>query len=180
MSRNVECPCIYKDFKGNYYATMGVSKPLKKEKLDKIEIENINFRQYEETSIGAKYVELDDCKLNIVKDMNGNLYHDSRFENDYLVICKDLSSEVGALAIPLNSFIARLTLERYLSDIKTKGKKTDFQDFVFEKVISGNKDESYDVNKEDKDMFQTGQAIQYSNDRNKENVISRFLKFIKN
>lgn len=176
MSRNVECPCIYKDFKGDYYATMGVSKPLKKEKLDKIEIENINFRQYEETSIRAKYVELDDCKLNIVKDMNGNLYHDSRFENDYLVIYKDLDSESGALARPLNSFIAKLTLERYLSDIKTKGKKTDFQDFVFEKVISGNKDESYDVNKENKDLLQTGQAIQDS----KENIISRFLKFIKN
>ncbi|MFL8710749.1 hypothetical protein Q3304_08285 [Clostridioides sp. GD02377] len=180
MSRDVECPCIYKDFKGDYYATMGVSKPLKKEKLDKIEIDNINFRQYEDTSIKAIYTELDDCSLNIVKDIQGNLYHDSRFENDNLVIYKDLNSESGALARPLSSFIAKLTLEIYLSDIKTKGKKTDFQDFVFEKVISGNEDESYDVSKENKDRLQTGQAIQDSDYRNKESVISRFLKFIKN
>ncbi|MFB9005784.1 DUF1653 domain-containing protein [Clostridioides difficile] len=105
--RKLKYPCIYKHFKGKYYATMGLSKAID-------DIENI-------------------CEIygkeNLIQNRNKYklvIRHTEREEdtND-LVLYKTLYDDTGIFARPLDMFLEKVDTDKYVNSI---------QEYRFEEV----------------------------------------------
>ena len=108
--RIVEPNQIYRHFKGKYYATLGVSKPIKEE-----EFGLIISKSGLDKSIKTQYIfhtELERQIIVIQKD--GELYHRSHNSEDELVIYTPLYfSDYPIYARPKNMFLSPVDKEKY-------------------------------------------------------------------
>lgn len=108
--RKLVYPAIYKHFKGKYYATMGISKPISPEKLDEycldydVEIADI-------LDLYSRYTEEDKC-IHIFKIKNEWYHWDSDYA-DKLVLYKALYNDMGAYARPYDMFMSEVDKEKY-------------------------------------------------------------------
>lgn len=102
--RELEYPAIYKHFKNNYYAVMGLSKNNTKVKLDDKEI------------LKAYHTELNKV-INIYK-INNTYYHDEDIKED-LVLYKALYDDKGIYARPIDMFLSEVDKEKY-PDVEQK------------------------------------------------------------
>lgn len=105
-------PAIYKHFKGKYYATMGISKPLEREKVqesyEKLKQED---RLEEFKSIYCKHTETGKTFLTCVID--GKLYHEKGKYNCELVLYKSLYDDTGVYARPKEMFESEVNHIKY-------------------------------------------------------------------
>lgn len=108
--RKLIYPAIYKHFKGKYYATMGISKPISPEKLDEycldydVEIADI-------LDLYSRYTE-EDKYIHIFKIKNEWYHWDSDYA-DKLVLYKALYNDMGAYARPYDMFMSEVDKEKY-------------------------------------------------------------------
>ena len=108
--RTVKPNQIYRHFKGKYYATLGVSKPIKEE-----EFGLIISKSGLDKSIKTQYIfhtELERQIIVIQKD--GELYHRSHNSEDELVIYTPLYfSDYPIYARPKNMFLSKTDLNKH-------------------------------------------------------------------
>lgn len=116
MNRLLKSPCIYKHFKGGFYAVMGVSKSVGGSELGEI----LNTADFDERYIGdyrfvSRHTETNDTVV-IYKDNKGNFYHHGSDDNNTdLVIYKTLYDATGAYARPIEMFLSKVDKEKYLN-----------------------------------------------------------------
>ncbi|MBY2443988.1 DUF1653 domain-containing protein [Clostridioides difficile] len=114
MNRLLKYPCIYKHFKGGFYAVMGVSKRVGGNELEEI----LNAAGFDERYIGdyrfiSRYTETNDTVV-IYKDNKGNFYHHGIDDNNTdLVIYKTLYDATGVYSRPLKMFLSKVDKEKY-------------------------------------------------------------------
>lgn len=101
--RNLKYPAIYKHFKNNYYAVMGVSKL----KIDKNIINDSKM-------LKAFHTELNST-INIYK--KENLYFHLDDSSKELVLYKALYDDKGIYARPIEMFLSEVDREKY-PDVK--------------------------------------------------------------
>lgn len=111
LERTVKPNQIYRHFKkGNYYATLGVSKP-----IDEEEFGSIISKSGLDKSIKSQYIfhtELE--KQIIVAQKDGELYHRSHNSEDELVIYTPLYfSDYPIYARPKNMFLSPVDQDKY-------------------------------------------------------------------
>ena len=98
--RKLKYPCIYKHFKGKYYATMGLSKAID-------DIENIceiygkenliqNRNKYK---LVIRHTEREE-DIYVYRDLDGNFYHKKEEDTNDLVLYKTLYDDTGIFARP--------------------------------------------------------------------------------
>ena len=108
--RIVEPNQIYRHFKGKYYATLGVSKP-----IDEEEFGSIISKSGLDKSIKSQYIfhtELE--KQIIVAQKDGKLYHRSHNSEDELVIYTPLYfSDHSVYARPKDMFLSKTDLNKH-------------------------------------------------------------------
>lgn len=105
--RELMCPAIYKHFKGNYYATMGVSTCQYWEIAEEYEVDDIKLEY-----IKARHTETDKI-INIWKFGN-NYFHDKEiYEDKHLVLYKSLYDDSEIYARELNMFLSKVDQEKY-------------------------------------------------------------------
>lgn len=109
--RSIKIPCIYKHFKGKYYATMFTSRPINYEKLKTMCVEqNIN-NPIKCIFMKANYTEND--KVIALLKLNEIIYHlEDQFDGQ-LAIYKSLYDNAGAYARPLDMFLSEVDKEKY-------------------------------------------------------------------
>ncbi|WP_234702240.1 DUF1653 domain-containing protein, partial [Clostridioides difficile] len=123
--RKLKYPCIYKHFKGKYYATMGLSKAID-------DIENIceiygkenliqNRNKYK---LVIRHTEREE-DIYVYRDLDGNLYHKKEEDTNDLVLYKTLYDDTGIFARPLDMFLEKVDTDKYVNSI---------QEYRFEEV----------------------------------------------
>lgn len=105
--RGVAVPAIYKHFKGQYYAAMGVSERKYFEIVEDYEVNDIRIE-----CIYARHTETD---KNIKIWKAGDKYfHDKEiYEDDRLVLYKSLYDDTGIYARPVDMFLSEVDKEKY-------------------------------------------------------------------
>lgn len=99
--RKVKCPCIYRHFKGDFYSTMGVSKPVDMNEM--CDLQNGFF---------AKHTESEEIFF-VYEDKNGYLYHSKKVEPEEMVLYKGVYEGLGFYGRPLNMFLSKVNKEKY-------------------------------------------------------------------
>ena len=94
--REIKYPAIYKHFKNNYYAVMGVS--------NKITKDNISSKE-----LNAFHTEINNF-IKIYKDENGYFH---TFEDEKLVLYKALYDDKGIYARPIEMFLSKVDKDKY-------------------------------------------------------------------
>lgn len=94
--RKLKYPCIYKHFKGKYYATMGVSNPI-----------DISLSDFKLNVLKARHTETDK-NVFILVDNNGNWYHDESIEKNTLVLYKSLYDDTSIYVRPYLMFLSEV------------------------------------------------------------------------
>lgn len=123
--RKLKYPCIYKHFKGKYYATMGLSKAID-------DIENIceiygkenliqNRNKYK---LVIRHTEREE-DIYVYRDSDGNFYHKKEEDTNDLVLYKTLYDDTGIFARPLDMFLEKVDTDKYVNSI---------QEYRFEEV----------------------------------------------
>lgn len=113
--RKLKYPAIYKHFKGGLYMTMGISKVVTCDELDKIfkNIGCINRLDALEYRFGSRHTETKEDVI-IYKDNKGNFYHLKTVDNNTnLIIYKTLYDGSGAYARPMDMFLSKVDKEKY-------------------------------------------------------------------
>ena len=110
--RNVKVPAIYKHFKGKFYATMGISKPMANDEFWRIA--NMSGTQ----GYNVTHTEQNDISV-ITVYYNGKYYHSDLVGQDSLVLYKSLYDDTGIYARPVSMFLSEVDHEKY-PDIKQK------------------------------------------------------------
>lgn len=101
-STEVKCPAIYKHFKGNYYKTIGISRPA-----------NMVFNDYVKF-ISAKHTETNEG-FYVAGDKNENFHHNNKYDTE-LVLYKKLDDSI-IYARPKDMFLSKVDKEKY-PDVK--------------------------------------------------------------
>lgn len=118
--RKLKYPCIYRHFKGKYYATMGLSKAIDSNYIEKI-CETYNEKGSTKNKIkyklDVKHTELDE-NIFIYRDLNGNFYHQKEKDNNDLVLYKTLYDDTGVFSRPLDMFLSKVDRDRYFNPIQ--------------------------------------------------------------
>lgn len=112
--RKVKYPYIYKHFKGGFYVTIGISKPVAYFELNKSLFEVDSYYLVAENGFNAVHTETNDIVI-IYKDSDGNFYHQKEIDCEELVIYKSLYSGTGAFARPIDIFLSKVDKEKYLN-----------------------------------------------------------------
>lgn len=112
--RKVKYPYIYKHFKGGFYVTIGISKPVAYFELNKSLFEVDSYYLVAENGFNAVHTETNDVVI-IYKDSDGNFYHQKEIDCEELVIYKSLYSGTGAFARPIDIFLSKVDKEKYLN-----------------------------------------------------------------
>ncbi|MGS5514752.1 DUF1653 domain-containing protein [Clostridioides difficile] len=112
--RKVKYPYIYKHFKGGFYVTIGISKPVAYFELNKSLFEVDSYYLVAENGFNAVHTETNDIMI-IYKDSDGNFYHQKEIDCEELVIYKSLYSGTGAFARPIDIFLSKVDKEKYLN-----------------------------------------------------------------
>lgn len=112
--RKVKYPYIYKHFKGGFYVTIGISKPVAYFELNKSLFEVDSYYLVAENGFNAVHTETNDIVI-IYKDSGGNFYHQKEIDCEELVIYKSLYSGTGAFARPIDIFLSKVDKEKYLN-----------------------------------------------------------------
>lgn len=112
--RKVKYPYIYKHFKGGFYVTIGISKPVAYFELNKSLFEVDSYYLVAENGFNAVHTETNDIVI-IYKDLDGNFYHQKEIDCEELVIYKSLYSGTGAFARPIDIFLSKVDKEKYLN-----------------------------------------------------------------
>lgn len=102
-SVEVKCSAICKHFKGNYYKTIGISKP-----------ENMVFNDYVKF-ISVKHTETNE-EFYVTGDNNGNFYHNNKYDTE-LILYKKLDDDSVIYARPKDMFLSKVDKEKY-PDVK--------------------------------------------------------------
>ncbi|EQH20488.1 TPA: DUF1653 domain-containing protein [Clostridioides difficile] len=114
MNRLLKYPCIYKHFKGGFYAVMGVSKRVGGNELEEI----LNAAGFDERYIGdyrfiSIHTETNDTVV-IYKDHKGKFYHHGSDDNSTdLVIYKTLYDATGVYSRPIEMFLSKVDKEKH-------------------------------------------------------------------
>ncbi|MDV4150134.1 DUF1653 domain-containing protein [Clostridium sp. AL.422] len=97
--RSIKYPAIYKHFKNNYYAVMGVSKPIED-----------NGLMTNEIKLQAYHTESNN-DINIYK--SGDLYYHDENLQESLVLYKALYDDKGIYARPIDMFLSEVDRNKY-------------------------------------------------------------------
>lgn len=112
--RKLKYPYIYKHFKGGFYVTIGISKPVAYFELNKSLFEFDSYYLVVENGFNAVHTETNDIVV-IYKDSDGNFYHQKEIDCEKLVIYKSLYNGTGAFARPIDIFLSKVDKEKYLN-----------------------------------------------------------------
>lgn len=97
---------VYKHFKGNYYATMGISKPMGNNEF--WGISNMSGTK----GYSVTHTEQNDISV-ITVYYNGEYYHSDLVGQDLLVLYKSLYDDTGIYARPLSMFLSKVDKTKY-------------------------------------------------------------------
>lgn len=116
--RKLKYPCIYKHFKGKYYATMGLSKG-----VNNSNIENICKLYGREDLIKNKYKLAirhteREGDISVYIDLDGKFYHKEEEDKNDLVLYKTLYDDTGIFARPLDMFLSKVDTDKYFNSIQ--------------------------------------------------------------
>ena len=101
--RKIKYPCIYRHFKGDFYATMGISIPCDVEKIDVLTFARcVKTTHTEEEKTIIVYI-----------DSVGNMVHSNKLEASNMVIYKSLYDDSGIYARPYDMFASEIDKEKY-------------------------------------------------------------------
>ncbi|MFL8676048.1 DUF1653 domain-containing protein [Clostridioides sp. GD02404] len=118
--RKLKYPCIYKHFKGKYYATMGLSKATNNDDIENIcklyskEDLNKNENKYK---IVIRHTERED-DICVYIDLDGKFYHKEEKDKNDLVLYKTLYDDTGIFARPLDMFLSKVDIDKYFNPIQ--------------------------------------------------------------
>ena len=102
-SIEIKCPAIYKHFKGNYYKTIGISKP-----------ENMIFNNYVKF-LPVKHTETNE-RFHVTEDSHKNFHHGNKYDTE-LVLYKKLDNDSIIYARPKDMFLSKVDKQKY-PDVK--------------------------------------------------------------
>lgn len=101
--RKLKYPCVYRHFKGEFYATMGVSKACNIDELDFTKFQNyIKAHHTEQKNIVIVYV-----------NNNGDMFHSQDVEAEELVLYKSLYDDSGVYGRPMKMFLSEIDKDKY-------------------------------------------------------------------
>ncbi|VIF91082.1 Uncharacterized protein conserved in bacteria [Clostridioides difficile] len=114
LERKLKYPAIYKHFKGNFYAVMGISKPVDDSELDKVfkDLGCLNRLDIFDYRFGSRHTETNEDMI-IYQDNKGKFYHHKNKNNENLVIYKTLYDGSGAYARPMEMLLSKVDKEKY-------------------------------------------------------------------
>lgn len=116
--RKLKYPCIYKHFKGKYYATMGLSKA-----SDNVESICELYSKKELTQNKNKYKLVirhteREKDIYVYRDLDGNFYHKEEDDTNDLVLYKTLYDDTGIFARSLDMFLEKVDTDKYVNSIQ--------------------------------------------------------------
>ena len=104
--RQLEYPAVYRNFKNNYYATMGIAE-VKEVDIHKLDLEKGYMK--------ATHTETGD-KLTIEKTKSGEYVitsHNEKYKNEKFALYKTLYDDSGLYVRPLEMFLSEVDKEKY-------------------------------------------------------------------
>lgn len=109
--RKLIYPAIYKHFKGKYYATMGISKPVTFEAMDEYCLNN-NVEAIKLLDLYSIFTEEEDKYIQIFKIENSWCHFEDKYAGE-LVLYKSLHDSKGVYARPYDMFMSEVDKAKY-------------------------------------------------------------------